>query len=455
MRPVPSWAGGALIPWCDHYNGLWPRARILFPSLMNDEKDQSARLFAVGALLLVGPNLYVSYRGGQGTGITDPAELMGYTTAPLLILLVVLVIARAVKSARSGAAVAKIAFVTLLVTLIANFGSLITARPKSASSLEITYVEPSWPVEAEEAEKLAARIETEVNAENLEGVMKMRDSDRFRRHVLARLSNPTSRDYSFAKGAANSFTQGGLFPFISNELKEGGEFAFVKFYERDKRPILQFRLADRGGALHYLDFYLFKDPVGNFSIDDMQYFNSGTVLSQQLAAMSGKINIDAKSLQVLKEVTAKSAAGENEAAAQLLEGLPPDVKKEAIVMRLQIQVSASLAPRSASLLLEEFKRRYPDDPSVLFSTYFTALGNDDLTAASTLIDDIEKAVDGDPYLVWYKANLLALDGHLSEACDALEKLPAKYDVDPAAEAEQYLVAELLNSDEYRAWLARH
>src|SRR5687768_9678649 len=99
----------------------------------------------------------------------------------------------------------------------------------------------------------------------------------------------------------------------------------------------------------------------------MQYFNTGAVLSQQLADMSGKLSIDAKSLEILKQVTQKASAGDNEVAAQLLGSLPFDVKNQAVVMLLLILLSSSLALLIASLLLEEFDCRYPNDTCVLCS----------------------------------------------------------------------------------------
>lgn len=409
--------------------------------------------YELGSLFLVFLNILVSFEQGSFLGL-EGSELFGHTIGTLFIVLIVVGISRLIRSARTRSATTKIVFFSLIVVL---FLSLIQGKAKLLSiSTELD--KESLNIEEGQAKALAQYIQDSVSKREMEKVKTLLDRDRFMKKVL-RGHDTTSRYLrDVAKGASKSFKKGNFLEQISSFLNQGGNFTFVKMYRRHKEPILQFRLTEDSGNLHYFDFYIFKTTDGNIKIDDLQYYHSGELLSRQIIKNLTDLNSE-KSRSLLTETIPKVSQllqqGKFKEGYTILESLPDDLKQKKMIMRLRIQGGYGVDVEQAEKLFNEFKRRFPDDQSIIFSAFTAAIAKNDLEGAVTLINDIYMAVEGDEYLLWFKTKLLLMQKKYKEATELLSEMKNKYNIDVATFAYSKLPEDFLFSKEYKIWSSRH
>jgi predicted Zn-dependent protease len=114
-------------------------------------------------------------------------------------------------------------------------------------------------------------------------------------------------------------------------------------------------------------------------------------------------------------------------------------------------MATQVAPSRAEALLNEFKTRFPDDSSILFSDFAVAVDRDDAESAARLIDAVYKAVEGDDYLLWYKVRLLAAAGKNRDALKVLTEMKTRYQIPVDTLAESELPDDFLSSSDYKTW----
>jgi hypothetical protein len=199
-----------------------------------------------------------------------------------------------------------------------------------------------------------------------------------------------------------------------------------------------------------VDFYVFKDKEGNLGIDDARYYNSGDILSAQVvetASMLGELN----DLELLRNSMKLAREGKSQEAWEQMESIPDDVKLIKPILRLRLQLANQTNLSQAEPLLKEFKTRFPDDSSIVFSDFSNAIVRDDVESAARLIEDVYKAVEGDNYLLWYKVRLLAAAGKNSDALRVLTEMKTRYKIPVDALAGSELPDTFLSSDDYKTW----
>jgi hypothetical protein len=422
-----------------------------------DPNKRSGWPYELGSGFLVIFNVLFSFLAGRHLGFRG-AELGGYSGGALLLVVVVVGISRFKKSARTRSATAKIVFYTLLITLLGSFSSLTQSRAKRARIA--TEADPaSLSIDGQQAAVLAMHIQDSVSKGELEDVRTLFDGDRFAKRVLIGqdTTEPSLRDR--AEGASKSFKGAKLLDQMNSMVKRGGRFEFVKLYHRRQDPVLQFRLAADSGDLHYVDLYIFKTPQGNLRISDVQYYNSGEVLSKQILSTSkdlddGKAN-SSSNFDELQRAIQLAAGGKVGEAYSALESLPDTFKERKAILSLRIRLGYQVNVEEAERLLDQFRKKFPDDPTIFFYVYTAATAKGDLKGAIASIDDIYRTVDGDEYLLWLKVNLFLMQRQNEDAIELLSRMESDYHVNVSSQAKQKLPKEFLTSKEYKRWLAQH
>jgi hypothetical protein len=427
--------------------------------------DIANRLFKwryeIGSLVLVFLVITASFIAGSLLGF-EGAELWGYSVGPLSIVLIVVGLSRLWRRTRTRSATAKIVFFTLLVVLFGTSTSLIQVK-EPLPPLPTQLDEESLTVDHYQANALAVRIQDSVSRGETNKLETLYDGDQFMTRIL-RGQDTTSRYLrDIARGGTVSFKQGNLLEEMASLVKQGGEFTFVKLHVKDREPILQFRLTEESGNLHYLDLYIFKTRFGsndgNLRIDDLHYYNSGDRLSRQVLenaiALTGYPGSSSTNIESVQKAVQLTQKGKVEEGYAVLESLPDEMKQQRMVMRLRVHWALQVGLDQAESLLNDFKKAFPDDPGIVFSAFTGALAKNDLSAAAGLIDDIYKAVDGDEYLLWYKANLFLMQKKYQDATSLLSKMENEFNIDAASLAKDNLPEEFLRSREYKSWLTRH
>jgi hypothetical protein len=427
----------------------WP-----FKTDMTDDTEQirtpqrTGRLYAAGGLALGLLNVLFAFAGGRLLGYRE-AELVGYSLGPAFLGAIVLGIAAVVTRARRKGSRARWVFFTQLVILFPTFSGAMQALRQAAAPL--VAIEPeSLRVEESKALSIVRQIQDAVSNNHPDSVRHLYNADRFVARALEGENATSGYWRSVARGASRSFAENQLLRQMATFTADRGEFAFVKFYKRQEQPLIQFRLVEASGNLHYVDFYVFKDKEGNLGIDDARYYNSGDILSAQVvetASMLGELN----DLELLRNSMKLAREGKSQEAWEQMESIPDDVKLIKPILRLRLQLANQTNLSQAEPLLKEFKTRFPDDSSIVFSDFSNAIVRDDVESAARLIEDVYKAVEGDNYLLWYKVRLLAAAGKNSDALRVLTEMKTRYKIPVDALAGSELPDTFLSSDDYKTW----
>jgi len=170
-----------------------------------------------------------------------------------------------------------------------------------------------------------------------------------------------------------------------------------------------------------------------------------------LSSRSSSSSTDLKTLQKALQL---SYEGKVEEGFTVLETLPEAVKQNRAIMRLRIQWGYQIGAGQSEKLFDEFKNKFPDDQSIIFSAFTAAIAKDDAGRAAALIEDIYKAINGDEYLLWYRVNLISWQKKYQEATRLLSEMESKYKIDVVSDAKSELTEEFLSSREYKSWLSK-
>ena len=420
---------------------------------MEVQKKAVNRWYELCTLFLAILNVYLSFSAGRFLGFKG-AELAGYSTGPLVLVLIVVGIARLMKRARTTRAMSKVAFFTLLFLVVATSSTLMQAWSK-LSAIPTAISPESLNVDEGLAVSLASQIQDAVSKGQPDDLQVLFDADRFITKALLGQDTKSRDLQDVARGGSKSFAQNRILEQMALMVKQGGEFNLVKLYKREQAPILQFRLTEVSGNLHYLDFYIYTTKDGKLRIDDLRYYNSGGVLSKQVMTNAAALGNTPSGLDGLQNAIKLTQEGKSQEASDILESLPDDLKQQRIVMRLRMQLAYQVGSQHAADLFREFKDRFPDDPGVVFSAFTGAINRDDVGDAAALIGDIYEAVNGDEYLLWHKVNLLISGEQYKKAIETLSEMETKYRINVVSIAESRLPTEFLSSKDYKVWQRQH
>ena len=433
-----------------------PEPRNSLVKRVTDERDNSTHSwYELGAVLLVPASVYLSFSAARVLGF-EGAELVGYSLGSPVTAVIIVSLCQFSKAARTRSAISKIAFFTMLLFLFGTAGTLFQER---ARQVEISSeIDPaSLDVAEEQAVALAQRMKESVEVGELLDIQTLCDPNRFAKRALRGRDKTARSLQELARSAGRAFTKTPILGQMAAMVKLGGFFNFVKFYHKEGEPILQFRLTDDSGVLHYVDFYIFKTIDETLRIEDIHYYNSGDPLSKQLIETLTNADVsnpagESDNLEILKRAVELSQQGNVQEAAALLTALPDATKQQKIVMRLRVQFAYLEEAQNADQLFSEFRERYPGDSSIVFSAYLRASLRDDLVAAADLVDDIYRTVNGDDFLLWLKVQILVEAKDYRKAVATLSEMDTAYGIDVLSHAEHQLSEEFLSSKEYRTWL---
>jgi hypothetical protein len=240
-------------------------------------------------------------------------------------------------------------------------------------------------------------------------------------------------------------------------LASGGRCSFLKLYRKGSQPAVQLRIDDAQGWFHYVDLHVFSASDGSLKVDDVQVFDRGKSFSRQLtdfdaANSPGRdLKLHGKYMEVCRRAVDLMVEGKAIDGWKLIESLPMEEKESKNIMRLRIQIGIAADPAAAGQLLAVFRKKWPDDPSIVFLEIVDCIERDDRRTAIGLIDEIGKLIGGDSHLLLFKLPLQVADGRFGDATQTLSELEQAYRVNASAVAET-LDKRFLDSSEYKNWL---
>ncbi|HEX4149479.1 MAG TPA: hypothetical protein VHY20_10845, partial [Pirellulales bacterium] len=218
-------------------------------------------------------------------------------------------------------------------------------------------------------------------------------------------------------------------------IKLGGKLRFLRIHSAGADRRVLFRLVRQDGGLGYFDFVLQHDPLGQVRIIDVDALQDGQLLSQILretylqtlatddprivASLVGDDRDLAEAAPQLAIIGGFRKAGHFPEALRAFDELPREVRSRKVFQRLHVAVAEGLGGKVYAEALEQFRRRYPEDPSValLAGDYYLRTKQYDQAAACIRLLDADVA---DPYLDVMLARLYLQAGQPAAAREAAD-----------------------------------
>lgn len=280
--------------------------------------------------------------------------------------------------------------------------------------------------------ELAHKIEASMAEDQGDWLDKNFDVETMLDRVLRDAPGDEKAKQSFRQGLRKGFNLGKT---TSKAIGPSGQYDFLRVRTVNGRKLALFRL-QMDGPFNYHEYVIEAAPQGGAKVVDIYVYLSGELLSQTfrrmfIAAMAaepgvagklvGNQNEYALALKKLQTMTQLTNSGKPADALKVFHGLPDSLKKEKNALILRLQAGTQVSPQESMDALEALRKAYPGDPSipmVSLDPLFLTKKYDEVMAA---VDELDKAVGGDPFLHTFRASVLMEKGELDQARAAARK----------------------------------
>ena len=238
---------------------------------------------------------------------------------------------------------------------------------------------------------------------------------------------------------------GGLCRVVVDSVENGGDYAFLRVVEHRTHPRVRFRMLLPEGGVTYQDFVLRRFPDGQVRADDVFLFGSGELLSETVQRGFAEVLVapaprgviswvlggnreageQAQYIRLFHEMTAAHRDDRPEQVLKLFEKLPKSRQGDKTCLMLRLQAALKVGETEYLAAIEDFQKAHPHsvgaellaiDGHLLHKRYADALQS---------VDNLDKAVGGDPYLLGLRGNIQCLAGDFVAARTlALEAIEA-------------------------------
>ena len=240
--------------------------------------------------------------------------------------------------------------------------------------------------------------------------------------------------------------------------------------------------ADSAGGVNYIKIYLSASTPGTARIVDVYAFDNGEPLTTTLRRVmlpslveiaADTAGIDESAHETETELVDAGLAvspvvdllreGRFAEAEALLDELPEPARSKPLFLRMRIQTASGTDVARHVKLVDEYRRRYPDDPALPLVEIDAHCARGDLPASLRGVDRLDRVVGGDPYLATVAAGLLAEMDQPDQALARIENALAAHADSPRLDTGtrrrltlQGLELHLVAQDHGRtlAWLKR-
>jgi hypothetical protein len=206
-----------------------------------------------------------------------------------------------------------------------------------------------------------------------------------------------------------------------------GSYSLVKQYEKEGKQHVIFRhFADDG--LNYHDYELINKG-GRTKIADIYIYTTGEAFSKTMLDLFQRLDgIDTDdmssmaSISKFEDVKGLVAKGKYQEAKDIIDDLPAKIRNSKAVQLTLIQICSSLDNQLYNEALEKFARDFPNDPSLSLNSidrYFLAKEYDKALGS---IDQLDKQINTDPFLDYYRGLVYKTQGKQANALQAMERL---------------------------------
>jgi tetratricopeptide (TPR) repeat protein len=295
----------------------------------------------------------------------------------------------------------------------------------------------------EEARQFAEAFVAAMKAKDASALGKLLSWDAMLDKATADILAPAKEKERFVELMKGTADRTGVFAQQLLEfMKAGASCTFLHHRRIDERDRLLFRvLLPDGAALNYYELLLDRDKQARIEGVDVFVLANGELMSQTArrayltaavrwteAANAPLQGADREYLAHFSKVEAMNTLvqqGKYRDALALYDQLPPLLQGDKNVLLTRLRAAQNVGPTEYAEAVTNFRTFHPGDPSVdLFSiVYFYQ--KKDFPKALEMIDRVDKALDGDPYLNVLRANVHLDAGDLAAARQAADKAIAE------------------------------
>jgi hypothetical protein len=266
----------------------------------------------------------------------------------------------------------------------------------------------------EEAQAFAEALVDAVDSGEAETVNALIDWQRVLDTALQGIETSASQRREVENGVLQSVrAENGLAARLIHQVDTGGTFDFLRLRNRDGRKSALFRELEAEGGVGYYDFILEGRDGGAKAVDIYSYATADSmsqtmrrmllpVLSEASRSLVSKLLFQEqdfiRDLPTIERLNTFARQGKFREAQTAYESLSESTRKDRTTMQLWLQVASGLGEKEYLAALEDYRRLFPDDPSLNFHLidYYTL--KNDIPGALESIDRLDKSVGGDPYL---------------------------------------------------------
>ncbi len=243
------------------------------------------------------------------------------------------------------------------------------------------------------------------------------------------------------EGATQSMNLGGQ--ICTSIKRSGGSFKLLHLRPQSGRFRAMFRIIYGSGGFNYHDLLLHVEEAGKVVIEDVFLFSSGEWLSATLrrgflpaiaelgevdqAGLDGQESEYLKALEQVRQAAELFQQGETKKALEVHDSLPRAVRSTRNMMLQRLFIASELSEEEDGdqlyrQALMDISESFPNDPALDILMIDRYVFAEDYSKVLELVDRVDLAVGGDPYLDLLRANMNVAMGDPAAARQHAQRL---------------------------------
>lgn len=233
---------------------------------------------------------------------------------------------------------------------------------------------------------------------------------------------------------------------IVESISSKGTYSLIKEYEKDKVHHIIFRLYDNG-MLNYHDFELARSK-GQPKIADVYIYMTGEDLSETLKNLFAQFKDNAEDswFSRLPNIRTLLNKGKHQEALAIYNNIPEEAKKARVFQITHIDICSGLSDEQYEKAIAEYETLYPNEPNMQLLMIDGYILRKDYAKALHAVNELDKMIDKDPLLDFYRAVCYKLMGDYAKKTECLERLVKN--IPDMEEGILELIADYLAKEEF-------
>ncbi|MGB0838756.1 MAG: tetratricopeptide repeat protein [Chitinophagales bacterium] len=272
--------------------------------------------------------------------------------------------------------------------------------------------------------------------------------------VVTTIVAPTNFQEGFVLGVKENLDVGTQ---ISGSLGIKGNYTFLRLLNYPEKPTALFRIVSEQEGINYHAIQLGKNSQDDIKIKDFYIYMGGMAFSEtirrlylsSLTEIQNELSLEDMSaedyafvihMSMVDSIGLLTQSRQNEKALSTISRLPEILQRDKMILMMRTNLAYNTSPEAYQKAITDFKIYYPEDPVVNLIQLDFALTDKKYETAFTLMDELDAAIGGDPYLKVMKADIYNMEGN-DKMAEALLRRAIKEE--PEGEEAYWSMIDLL------------